>query len=157
MGKTIAGFGNLIGAFYGGFLVYVVAGSLAGRAIVLWQGGVPQESPPCWPFHSPILLRLHLVDDEVFAAIWTVAVAVPSVIVEFPALVVRLALLQLSPGSSPYAACYMIEDWLIFFAPALVALLSVGGLVFWSERARLFAMALGLLLLGEVVAIALLG
>jgi hypothetical protein len=148
---------NAIGGFCAGFVVWVSAGTLAGRAIVAWHGLGLNTWERCWPFNSPILLRLHLETDSAADLILFAAVAVPSVLVEFPALVVRLALTKIWPELAVDPICFIVDDWLVTFAPALFVLLSVTGLVFWYDRAQLFAVLLFLALVTEIVAIAVFG
>lgn len=146
--------GNAFGGLCAGLVVWVVAGTLAGRAIVAWDGRIMER---CWPFNSPIGLRLHLETDTAAGLVLFVTVAVPSVLVEFPALVVRLALIDLWPALARDPTCFIVDDWLVTLAPALFALFSVTGLIYWYDRARLFALLLFLALVTEIAAIAVFG
>lgn len=154
MRAALVWIGNAFGGLCAGLVVWVVAGALAGRAIVAWEG---RTLDACWPSNSPIHLRHHLETDTAAGLVWLVTVAVPSVLVEFPALVVRLALIDLSPALGREPTCYIVDDWLVTFAPALFALFSITGLIYWYDRARLFALLLLLALVTEIATIAVFG
>jgi hypothetical protein len=154
MRAVLVWLGNAFGALCAGLVVWVVAGTFAGRAIVAWDGRILDN---CWPTHSPIHMRLHLETDTAASLVWLVTVAIPSVLVEFPALVVRLSLIDLWPALGRDETCYIVDDWIVTFAPALFALFSITGLIYWYDRARLFALMLFLALVIEIAAIAVFG
>lgn len=91
--------------------------------------------------------------NQLANAVWQVAI-MAHFLVSFPAWALRAGMSSVFPELRPSGSYYVVEEWVVTVAPAIILLMSIVGLICWYDRWRAVGLLLGFALVGQIVAIA---
>jgi len=136
MRRALMWSGNVVGGFAAGFLAYVVAGSLLGRAIAVPFDG----HQGCWPTMLSTI-AVHC-ENGLAGTFWFGTVQLPTMFAFEP---VRAYLLLTASGDA------IADDGGLGVRTGIVVLLAATGFHAWRTRAPIIAWALAVGLIAEVI------